>query len=93
MNELTDVNRPGIQRVVERLGAMGGSLSPEACVDGCLDLAGPLSVAGPTRQALIDATAAGGDVDLDTDESRQASAGRIARLLQLIVATREFQFA
>ena len=72
---------------------MGGTLSPEACVDGCLDLVGPLSVAEPTRQALINAAAAGGDVALDTDDARQASAGRIARLLQLIVATREFQFA
>ena len=93
VNELNDVNRPGVQRVVERLSAMGGTLSPEACVDGCLDLVGPLSVAEPTRQALINAVAAGGDVVLDTNGSRQASAGRIARLLQLIVATREFQFA
>ena len=72
---------------------MGGTLSAEACVDGCLDLIGPLTVAEPTRQALIDATAAGGDVALDTDDARQANAGRVARLLQLIVATREFQFA
>jgi hypothetical protein len=50
-------------------------------------------VGSATRQALVNAIASGGTMHFGTDTERQESAGRIARLLQLIVATPEYQFA
>jgi uncharacterized protein (DUF1800 family) len=97
VNQLADLAKPGIQDIVNRLaerdGAPGGSLAAEEVVDGCLDLVGPLEVDDVTRQALLDAIEAGGRLRFDTPEERQASAARIDRLLQLIVASREYQFA
>ena len=97
VNQLADLAKPGIQDVVNRLaerdGAPGGSLAAEEVVDGCLDLVGPLEVDDVTRRALLDATEAGGRLRFDTPEEREASAARIDRLLQLIVASREYQFA
>jgi hypothetical protein len=92
-NELTEVSKPGIQAIVDRLSATGATLSPEACVEQCLELVGPLTVSSATRQSLLRAITSGGAVRFDTMAERQASAARIARLLQLIVAAPEYQFA
>jgi hypothetical protein len=93
VNELAEVTKPGVQAVLNRLSAVGSALSPEACVDCCLDVIGPLTVTNSTRQTLVNAMTKDGTVRLSTDAERQGSAGRIARLLQLIVATPEYQFA
>ena len=92
-NELAEVSKPGVQAVVNRLSAAGTTLSPEACVEQCLELVGPLTVSSATRQSLLRAIMNGGAVQFGTATERQASTVRIARLLQLIVATPEYQFA
>ena len=46
-----------------------------------------------TRQQLVDHLAAAGDLDFETDEDAASAAERIRELLQLIVATREYQLA
>jgi uncharacterized protein (DUF1800 family) len=93
VNELAHETKPGVQTLISRLSAAGQTLAPEACVDQCLDLVGPLSVSSATRQTLIKAVASGGALDFGTTTERQASAERLTRLLQLIVATPEYQFA
>jgi uncharacterized protein (DUF1800 family) len=97
VNQLSDLEKPGIRDLVDRLAARDGapdrSLSPEEIVDGCLDLVGPLDVNDETRRALLDAAESGAPLRFDTPENRQASAARVVRLLQLIVASREYQFA
>src|SRR5262249_15556245 len=97
VNQLADLDKPGIQDFVDRLAARDGaparSLSPEEIVDGCLDLVGPLDANDEPRRALLDAAESGGPLRFDTPENRQASAARVVRLLQLIVASREYQFA
>src|SRR5439155_18885864 len=94
VNEFADVTKPGVQAIVERLSALGTALAPEALVDHCLDLMGSLSVGNETRQALLRHARNGGELRFDTpEEERQASAVRVSRLLQLIVASKEYQFA
>jgi hypothetical protein len=93
VNELAEVTRPGVQAVISRLSAAGKTLAPEACLEQCLDLVGPLTVNSATRQTLLNAVNSGGPLRFGTAAERQASAGRIARLLHLIVATPEYQFA
>lgn len=93
VNELVDVHRPGVQAIVDRLSAAGTTFTAATCVDRCLELLGSLSVDEATRQTLIEVMRSAGELHFGTAEARQASAERIGRLLQLIVATREYQFA
>jgi hypothetical protein len=87
-----DVERPGIKDLLDRLQARGGR-TPEQIVDDCLDLMGPLEMNPNSRQGLIGFVEHGGDFHWDNDEQVQASTARVSELLQLIVATREYQFA
>jgi len=85
-----DPAQPGIRAIIERLRSQGVD-TPEALVDGCLDLIGPLTVAPRTRDAMIAFVQRGGQVDLLAGDS--AADQRVASALQLAVATREFQRA
>lgn len=96
VNQVGDLAKPGPREVVQRLRARaesnGGTLAPVQAVEGCLDLVGPLAVSAPTRQALLDAAEAGGPLSFGSEEAATQSADRIGRLLQLVVASREYQF-
>ena len=89
VSEVSDVSKPGIAELMNRLKANGGVLSPEEFVDKCLDLAGPLTVGDTTRESLAQVAESGGDLDIDADEGTD----RVVQMLQLIVASREYQFA
>ena len=93
MHEFADVTKPGIQAIVERLSALVTTLTPEAVVDHCLELLGALTVGDATRQTLLRYARNGGALHFDAPEERQASTVRVGRLLQLIVASKEYQFA
>jgi uncharacterized protein (DUF1800 family) len=88
--QLGDVSKPGVQRIIERLRAQE-ELSPVQFVDGCLDLLGPLTVHARTHAALVKYVSQGGPLHLDQDN--HAANQRVAELLSLIAATREFQMA
>ena len=92
-DEMADLTKPGIQDIIARLSAHGPALSPEEFVERSLDLAGPLKVTGKTRAALLKFAESGGEIRFDTSEEREASVARIGRMLQMIVASREYQFA
>jgi hypothetical protein len=82
-----DVTLPGVRDLISRLQAKG-TLAPEAFVDACLDLIGPLQVEEDTRQELIEQAREGGALRWDAADAEQ----RVAEMLQLIVAMREYQF-
>ena len=92
VNQFNDTSAPGVQDIISRLSE-GGSLSPEALVERCLDLVGPMEVGEDTLSALSAYADSVGDVDLSSDQARTDNAGKVARMLQLIVASREYQFA
>ena len=83
-------DRPGVNAIIERVRA--GEASPKSTVDTCLELLGPMVVADETRAELIGHTEVGGDFAWD-DANEADSARRVSELLQLIVSTREYQFA
>jgi uncharacterized protein (DUF1800 family) len=91
--QFADVDKPGIRGIIDRVRAQGTRLSPASVVDACLDLMGPLTVAARTRQQLVDHLAAAGDIDFDKNGEPASAPERIRELLQLIVATREYQLA
>jgi uncharacterized protein (DUF1800 family) len=87
-----DTGKPGVRKIINRLRAMG-ELSPTEFVDACLDLVGPLPVNPRTHSALVTFAEQGGPLRFTTNDPDPVSDQRVAALLQLIVATREFQFA
>jgi hypothetical protein len=91
--QLADVNKPGVRAIIERVRAQGARLTPESVVDVCLDVMGPLTVDAKTRQQLVDHLAAAGDLDFTRAGAPDSAGERIRELLQLIVATREYQLA
>ncbi len=93
VNAFSDATKPGIQDIIERLRSSHDSLSPDELVDRCLDLIGPMEVGGDTRDGLLRYASAGGELRFDAEESEEQAATRVSRLLQLIVASRDYQFA
>ena len=92
VNEVGDADKPGVQAIMNRLSAKGTSLSPDEFVDRCLDLVGPLPVGDVTRNALIKYASSGGELAFTTSTEQEESRARIVGMLQLIVASREYQF-
>ena len=93
VDKVGDRTKPGVQEIIDRLGKDGESLSPEEFVDRCLDLVGPVSAEGETRQTLLDFAGSGGDLRFATEAEREESAERTVRMAQFIVSTREYQLA
>ena len=87
-----DVNREGVRAIIDRLRAQG-DLSPEGFVDTCLDLMGPLEVNDATRQELVGHARERGLLRWGMEEDAKLSTQRVARMLQLIVSLRDFQYA
>ncbi|MDA0770251.1 MAG: DUF1800 domain-containing protein [Chloroflexi bacterium] len=93
VNQFNDLSKPGIQDIVDRLGQRASKLSPGEFVDGCLDLIGPVEVSQVSRDALLRYANAAGDIRFDSDQAKEESAAHVGRMLQLIVSTKEYQFA
>ena len=97
VDEVGDASKPGIQVLIKRLRAAGDSLTPEQFVDTCLDLVGPLTLEEKTRADLLRFAQSGGDLVFPSNGSANGQTDectdRILLMLQLIVASREYQFA
>jgi hypothetical protein len=88
---LGDIDRPGIRAMIERLESQG-DLSPEAFVESCLDLIGPLQVRSETRQQLVNHASEEGILSWGTAQEAETSSTRVGEMLQLIASLREFQY-
>ena len=93
VDQVGDVTKPGVRTIVDRLSGEGASTSPEQLVDEILELAGPMTVSDETRSGLLEHAEPGGELRFGTGPERAESEARIARMLQLVVSTREYQFA
>ena len=93
VNQVADATKPGVKDIVDRLGSGGVTVSPEQLVDRCLDLVGPLDVSDEAREGLLQYANSVGELRFGTETQREESQARIVRMVQLIVATREYQFA
>ena len=83
-----NTNLPGVRFMINRIKARG-TLQPAQLVDSALDLMGPMEVGEATRQELLTHASEGGDLRWDNSADAEQ---RVAQLLQLVVATREYQF-
>lgn len=88
-DQLGDVTKPGVQAIINRLASEGRTLTAERLVDRCLDMVGCYELPAETRDQLIEHARKGGQVRTGTEEFAQ----QVGQVLQLIVATQEYQFA
>ena len=84
---------PGVKLIVDRMNSGSSTMSPEEFVDGCLDLIGPTQASEQSRNAMIEHARSGGELRRSNDEERSRFAPRVAEMLQLIVATAEYQYS
>jgi hypothetical protein len=89
--QLGNPDLPGVQAIINRLKAQG-TKTPEQLVTNCLDLLGPVEVGEATKKELTDAAKQWGDISWDNDASAKNASQRAAEMMQLIAATREYQF-
>jgi hypothetical protein len=82
---------PGVKAIINRLKAQN-TKTPEQLVDNCLDVLGQLELSADTRKELTDAAKQWGDLSWDNDAAAQNATQHAAEMLQLIAATREYQF-
>ena len=89
---VSEPDKPGVRALIDRVRE--GETTPEAVVDSCLDILGPVEATPKTRAELVAHAAREGDLRWDGGGDAEAeSARRVSEILQLIAATREYQFA
>ncbi len=88
-DQVGNLELPGVRAIIGRLDSEGETISPERLVDRCLELLGAYELAQETRSKLVAQAHRGGELWTNTQEF----AHRVGQMLQLIVATQEYQFA
>ncbi len=92
--ELGDPSHPGVKAIIDRLAREGnGLLSPQEQVMGCADLIGPIELSEATATSIREFANEQGNADLRDGSRTEADDQRIANLLRLLTATREYQLA
>ena len=89
-DQVAKIELPGIQRIVAILRE-AGPLSQDDLLTRCLELLGIYELSDTTREALYTFVRRGSPLDLEHGGERAQR--RLAALLQVIVATREYQLA
>ena len=88
-DQVGNLNLPGVRAIVERLRSQGPTVSAEGLVSGCLDMLGSYELAEDTHGKLVEHARSGGEIRIDSPDFD----ARVSQMLQLIVATQEYQFA
>ena len=91
--EIGDVNHPGVKSIIGRIRARNNELSPAYFVNACLEEAGNLIVSDNTLDHLVTHARSQGNLKFDGSDLTATSGERVAEMLQLILATREYQMA
>ena len=88
-DQLGNTDLPGVRAIIDRLKSEGDVLSPEHLLRRCLDMLGAYELPEETHSQLVAHAKAAGELRTGSEEF----AGRVGQMLQLIVATQEYQFA
>ncbi len=88
-----DTVQPGVQAMIQRLKGGQNSYQPAELVDECLLLLGGLSVSNSTHDRLVEFAATWGEVSFTPEDAASCSEQQVVELLQVILATREYQMA
>ena len=88
-DQVGNVNAPGIRAIISRVGSGVSTISLDRLVDRCLEMLGGYELAEETRSQLV----AYGQQRSQVHTGGEEFARLVAEILQLIVATQEYQFA
>ena len=88
-----DTVQPGVQAMIQRLKGGQNSYQPAELVDECLLLLGSLSVSDSTHDRLVEFAATWGEMSFTPEDAASCSEQQVVELLQVILATREYQMA
>ena len=91
VKEVSDASKPGIQDIITQLKTLGDEPAPETFVDKCLELAGLMQVNDTTHGYLTQFAAANGPLNFENEDASEEMESRVVSMLQLIVASREYQ--
>ena len=91
VDELSDAEKPGIRLIIDRLKEIGHLLSPAEFVGECVQMVRPAPLSKESILGLLNFAEQGQDLDLIDESKREISEFRVLRMIQLIVATREYQ--
>ena len=90
-DQVGNTDLPGVKAIINRLAAQG-TMSPQQFVESCLDLMGLLELSKDTHKTLLEHARRGGELRGSTNDERIDFTRRVGEMLQLIVATQEYQF-
>ncbi len=93
---LGDTSLPGVQAIIKRVLVQvhaQGNPTPRAIVAACLDAVGPLEVSEATHAELTVHAEICGELAWSTNEELSASLRDVSKILTLIAASRDYQFA
>ena len=88
-----DTLQLGVQAMIKSLKARRDTYQPNELVDECLLLVGGLQVSEGTHQRLVEFAANYGEVSFTPEDAVSCSEHQVVELLQVILATREYQMA
>jgi hypothetical protein len=91
-DHVSNVDLPGVQGIIRRVASNRTATTPEALVDRCLDLMGPVEVSEQTRQELISHADEEGAISWASDEEYANSSRHVGDMLALVAATTDYQF-
>ena len=87
--EMRDTGRPGVRDIINRVKSAGPVLPPRPLAEACLDAVGMFEVTAATLDSLTALAAPWGEVRFDRKDA--CAEQRVTEMLQLIVASREYQ--
>ena len=90
-DRVSDPSLPGVRSIINRVASDDSAITPEALVDRCLDMMGPLRVSDQTRWELVAHAEDEGAVSWESADYENSSR-RVADMLALVAATTEYQF-
>ena len=90
--QMANPANPGVRLILDRLTERGPLLSADELVEGCVELIGGIDLDEDTRVTLVNHAAQAGDLRCETQDERQSFEERATEMLQLLVATTEYQF-
>ena len=82
---------PAFRFIIDRLKEIGRPLPPAEFVGECVQMVRPAPLSKESILGLLNYAEQGQDLDLSDESKREINEFRVLRMLQLIVATREYQ--
>ncbi|MEC9309792.1 MAG: DUF1800 domain-containing protein [Chloroflexota bacterium] len=90
-NEISDPNQPGVRAIINKVKEHGPILSAATLVDVSLEAMSMYDFSDATRHQLISYASRWGDISFDRFDSVQCAEQRVGEILQMIVASRDYQ--